>query len=114
MTEDHVLTEGELNDALRDLPGWEVRDGWLRRTFKTPGWPHTMLLTAAIGYAAEAAWHHPDLSIGYAKVTVRLQTHRVLAVTLSDIELALRIDEVVCWQPAKQSSLKGFPKRWVE
>ena len=95
MTEDHVLTEGELNDALRDLPGWEVRDGWLRRTFKTPGWPHTMLLTAAIGYVAEAAWHHPDLSIGYAKVTVRLQTHRVLAVTLSDIELAARIDEVV-------------------
>ena len=114
MTEDHVLTEGELNDALRDLPGWEVRDGWLRRTFKTPGWSHTMLLTAAIGYVAEAAWHHPDLSIGYAKVTVRLQTHRVLAVTLSDIELAARIDEVVCWQPDKQSSLKGFPKRWVE
>ena len=70
MAEDHVLTEVELQDALRDLPAWEVRDGWLRRTFKTPGWPHTMLLTAAIGYVAEAAWHHPDLSIGYAKVTV--------------------------------------------
>ena len=113
MAEDHVLTEVELQDALRDLAGWEVRDGWLRRTFKTPGWPHTMLLTAAIGYVAEAAWHHPDLSIGYAKVTVKLQTHRVLAVTISDIELARRIDEVACWQPPKDSSLNGFPKRWV-
>lgn len=45
MAEDHVLTEVELQDTLRDLPGWEVRDGWLRRTFNTPGWPHTMLLT---------------------------------------------------------------------
>ena len=53
-----------------------------------------MLLTATIGYVAEAAWHHPDLSIGYAKVTVKLQTHRVRAVTLSDIELARRIDQV--------------------
>jgi 4a-hydroxytetrahydrobiopterin dehydratase len=113
MTEDHVLTDEELQDKLRALPSWEVRDGWLRRTFKTPGWPHTMLLTATIGYLAEAAWHHPDLSIGFAQVTVKLQTHRVRAVTFSDVELAHRIDEVVCWQPPEASPLAGFPKRWV-
>lgn len=113
MAEDHALTEEELQEALRDLPDWELRDGWLRRTFTTPGWAHTMLLTAAIGYVAEAAWHHPDLSIGYAKVTVKLQTHRVRAVTFSDIELARRIDEVACWQPAEGSPLDGFPKRWT-
>ena len=65
MADDNILTEDELQDALRELAGWELRDGWLRRTFATPGWPHTMLLTAAIGYVAEAAWHHPDLSIGW-------------------------------------------------
>jgi 4a-hydroxytetrahydrobiopterin dehydratase len=113
MSSDHVLSEAELQVALQALPEWEVRDGWLRRTFTTPGWSHTMLLTAAIGYVAEAAWHHPDLSIGYAKVTVKLQTHRVLAVTSSDIELARRIDDVACWQPNEESPLQGFPKRWV-
>ncbi len=113
MADDDILTEDELQDALRELAGWELRDGWLRRTFATPGWPHTMLLTAAIGYVAEAAWHHPDLSIGYAKVTVKLKTHRVRAVTASDIELAHRIDEVACWQPPEGSPLEGFPKRWV-
>jgi 4a-hydroxytetrahydrobiopterin dehydratase len=113
MTEDHVLTEEELNESLAALPGWEVRDGWLRRSFTTPGWPHTMLLASAIGFVAEAAWHHPDLAIGYAKVTVKLQTHRVRAVTSSDVELARRIEEVACWQPPEQSPLAGFPKRWV-
>ena len=113
MAEDHVLTDAELQDTLSALPGWEVRDGWLRRTFTTPGWPHTMLLTATIGYVAEAAFHHPDISIGYAKVTVKLQTHRVRAVTNSDVELAHRIDEIACWQPPEQSPLSGFPKRWV-
>jgi pterin-4a-carbinolamine dehydratase len=39
MAEDRVLTESELNEALAGLPGWEVRDDWLRRTFTTPGWP---------------------------------------------------------------------------
>ncbi|MDH3716938.1 MAG: 4a-hydroxytetrahydrobiopterin dehydratase [Planctomycetota bacterium] len=113
MAEDHVLTEEELQEALDNLPEWEVRDGWLRRTFTTPGWPHTMLLTATIGYVAEAAWHHPDLNIGYAKVTVKLQTHRVRGVTFSDVQLARRIDEAALWQPPEESPLDGFPKRWV-
>lgn len=113
MPEDHVLTDEELQQALVALPEWELRDGWLRRTFTTPGWPHTMLLASTIGYLAEAAWHHPDMSLGYAKVTVKLQTHRVRAVTYSDVELAKKIDEVVLWQPAEASPLDGFPKRWT-
>jgi 4a-hydroxytetrahydrobiopterin dehydratase len=113
MAEDHVLTSAELEEALSKLPGWERREGWLRRTFTTPGWPHTMMLVATIGYLAEAAWHHPDLSIGYAKVTVKLQTHRVRAVTYSDVELATRIEEVAVWKPAADSPLSGFPKHWV-
>ena len=113
MAEDHVLTESELNDALAGLPDWEVREGWLRRTYTTPGWPHTMMLTSTIGYLAEAAWHHPDLSIGYAKVTVKLQTHRVRAITNSDVELARQIDQVVLWKPPSGGALEGFPKKWV-
>ncbi|MCE9553894.1 MAG: 4a-hydroxytetrahydrobiopterin dehydratase [Planctomycetes bacterium] len=113
MPEDHVLTKSELNDALAGLPDWEVREGWLRRTYTTPGWPHTMMLTATIGYLAEAAWHHPDLSIGYAKVTVKLQTHRVRAITNSDVELARQIDQVVLWKPTSGGALEGFPKKWV-
>ena len=38
MTEDHVLTEAEIDEALARLPGWEVRDNWLRRSFTTPVW----------------------------------------------------------------------------
>ena len=113
MAEDHVLTEAELDEALTDLTGWEVRDGWLRKSFKTPGWPHTMMLVSAIGYLAEAAWHHPDLSVGYANVTVKLQTHRVRGITFSDVDLAKQIQKVVTWKPDEQSALDGFPKRWV-
>ncbi len=113
MPEDHVLTESELQEALAQLPEWEIREGWLRRTYTTPGWPHTMALVQAIGYLAEAAWHHPDLKIGYAKVTVMLQTHRVRAVTYSDVELAKQIHEVVTWKPAEGAALQGFPKKWV-
>ncbi len=113
MADDVVLTEEELENELQSIPGWEIRDGWLHRLYKTPGWPHTMLLANAIAYVAEAAWHHPDLSLGYAQVIVRLQTHRVRAVTWSDIELARKIHEIVVWKPDEGSALDGFPKNWV-
>lgn len=115
MADDVVLTEAEITDALESLPGWEMREGWLRRKYSTPGFSHTMLLANAIGFLAEAAWHHPDLSIGYAEVTVKLQTHRVDGITQSDVDLARKIDEVVTWKPGEDSTsaLSGYPKKWV-
>ncbi len=110
---DVVLTETELAAALTLVPGWEIRDGWLRRTFATPGWPHSILLVNTIALVAEAGWHHPDLNVGYAQVTVKLQTHRVKGITAKDIELARRIEEVALWQPAAGAALTGFPKKWI-
>ena len=63
---------------------------------------------------AEAAYHHPDLKIGYAFVTVLLQTHRVKGITWSDIELARKITEVALWKPPADSPLSGYPKNWVQ
>src|SRR5262249_46694215 len=105
--------ESELAEELQSLPEWEVRDGWLRRTYKSPGWAHTMLLANAIAFVSEAAYHHPDLSIGYATVTVKLQTHRVRAITTSDVALARLIDEVVPRKPDVASPLSGFPRNWI-
>lgn len=113
MADDVILEGAELASALESLPGWEVRDGWLRRTYQTPGWPHTLMLASTIAYLAEAAYHHPDLSLGYAQLTVKLQTHRVRGITTHDTALAARIDDVVLWKPGPESPLEGFPKKWV-
>ncbi len=113
MSDDVILSEEQLSAALEQLPGWEVRDGWLRRKYLTPGWSHTLLLANAIGYVAEAAWHHPDLELGYAQVIVKIQTHRVKSITESDVALAQQIDQIALWTPDDTSPLQGFPKNWV-
>ena len=46
-------------------------------------------------------------------MNVKLQTHRVRAITTNDVELARKIHEVVTWLPADDSPLDGFPKKWV-
>jgi pterin-4a-carbinolamine dehydratase len=114
MSDDVVLSAEEIDAALEGLGGWELKDNWLERTYQTPGWPHTLALTAAIGYAAESAWHHPDLELGYARVKVKLQTHRVQGITTHDTALASRIEEIATWVPGDESPLSGFPKTWVK
>jgi len=113
MPNDVVLTEEELQIELATLPEWELRDGWLRRKYKTPGFAHTMLLANMIGFIAEAAWHHPDLELGYAHVTVKLQTHSARGITQKDISLAHTINNMALWKPTEGSTLEGFPKKWI-
>lgn len=113
MSNEPLLAEDQLTQELASLPGWELRDNWIRRTFETPGFAHTLLLANTIAYLAEAAWHHPDLVLGYAQLTVKLQTHRVHGITRSDIELARKIDEVVLWK-GDGGALPGYPKKWIK
>jgi 4a-hydroxytetrahydrobiopterin dehydratase len=108
-----VLTADKVEQELRDLPGWEIRDGWLRRAYSTPGWSHTLLLAGQIAFLAEAAWHHPDLELGYARVVVKLQTHKVHGLTAMDFALARKIEEQVTWLPGDASPLDGYPKKWI-
>jgi 4a-hydroxytetrahydrobiopterin dehydratase len=54
-----------------NLPTWSLDDGYLTRTYTTRGWQLTLLLANAIGYLAEAAWHHPELILSYPRLTVR-------------------------------------------
>ncbi len=113
MAEDVVLGETELAKELESLPQWEIRDGWLRRTYKTPGWPHTILLANTVAFIAEAAYHHPDLTVTWARVTVKLQTHSAGGITDKDFALARKIEDVVLWRPEPGGPLEGTPNKFV-
>jgi len=78
-------------------------------------WPHTLMLVNAIGYRAEAAFHHPDLNVGWAQVVVKLQTHSAHGITDKDFALAREIEALATWLPPEGSPLEGFPrnKKWV-
>lgn len=94
-----------------ELPGWHYEDGWIRRKFKTSGWKSTLMVVNAVGHLAEAAWHHPDMTVSYAFVTVKLVTHSAKGVTDKDFALARKIDEVVLWRPQLEegATLEGTP-----
>lgn len=108
-----VYTDDEVTAHLAVvLPKWTLKDGWIRRTYKTSGWKGTLMVVNTVGHLAEAAWHHPDLNVSYAFVTVKLQNHAAKGITDKDFELAQKIEEVVLWQPAldAESALEGTPE----
>ncbi|MDX1914399.1 MAG: 4a-hydroxytetrahydrobiopterin dehydratase [Methylophilus sp.] len=110
---DKVYSESEIHEKLQSLlPHWYLEDGWIRRKYKTSGWKGTLMVVNTVGHLAEAAWHHPDLTVSYAFVIVKLCTHSAKGITNKDFELAKKIEEVIQWQPNQEnpnSALEGTP-----
>ena len=103
---DEVYTPEEI-----ELPKWTFEDGWIRRKYKTSGWKGTLMVVNTVGHLAEAAWHHPDLNVSYAFVTVKLMNHAAKGITEKDFALAKKIEEVLMWQPGQdaEAALEGTP-----
>lgn len=111
-TPDETYTVGEIDARLTaELPKWTFEDGWIRRKYKTSGWKGTLMVVNTVGHLAEAAWHHPDLNVSYAFVTVKLQNHAAKGITDKDFALARKIEDVLMWQPGREegSVLEGTP-----
>lgn len=109
---EETYTEDEIKARLQaELPHWYYENGWIRRQYKTSGWKSTLIVVNTVGHLAEAAFHHPDLTVSYAFVIVKLMNHAAKGVTNKDFELAKKIEEVVMWQPGKEegSALTGTP-----
>ena len=107
----NVYSVEEVEEKLKlTLPHWYLENGWIRRKYKTSGWKATLMVVNTIGHLAEAAWHHPDLTVSYAFVIVKLCTHDAKGITDKDFQLATKIEQVIGWQPAKEgSALEGTP-----
>lgn len=110
--QENAYSEAEVEERLKQiLPRWRLEGGWIRRKYKTNSWKGTLMVVNAVGHLAEAAWHHPDLTVSYAWVEVRLMTHTAKGITDKDFQLARKIEEVVQWQPAREGgALEGTPQ----
>ncbi len=92
MTEPKVLSEAETAEGLSQLEGWEIKEGRLRKQYTFRTFLRAIAFVNGVAYLAEAAGHHPDITINYNRVTLRLITHSEGALTDRDFALAAEID----------------------
>jgi len=94
------LTHDDVDRRLADLPGW-TRDGEvIRKQFVFAGFPEAVRFVSRLVPGAEAADHHPDLTINYRKVTVEYTTHSAGGLTEKDLVGARQAEDAVADAPA--------------
>ncbi len=80
--------------AAEKLDGWISLPGGLHTRIKTGDFRTGLALVNAIAEAAERMDHHPDLTLRYPAVDIRLSSHDVDGVTSRDVRLALEISSI--------------------
>ena len=86
------LTEEQKAALAEMIPEW-VRDGEsITRTFRFADFVEAMGFVTSVAIAAEAADHHPDISISWNTVALTLSTHSAGKLTELDRDLAVRFD----------------------
>ena len=91
------LSESEVRELLKTVPGWEVtEDGKrIRRHWKAKHFRAGLEFFQKVGELAEAEGHHPDLHlVGYRNVTIEIWTHAIGGLSENDFILAAKIDQV--------------------
>jgi 4a-hydroxytetrahydrobiopterin dehydratase len=87
------LSEGQIKEELKALPGWECRDNSLCKLYRFNEFMDGIHFVDRIAEMAEAADHHPDIHINYTRVTFICSTHSDGGITDKDTRLARQIEQ---------------------
>lgn len=88
------LSAYELDAALSELDGWTIQAGKLHRQFQFASFVEAFGFMSSSALVAESMGHHPEWFNVYNKVTVDLTTHDAGGITLMDIKLARRMNQL--------------------
>lgn len=80
--------------AIQSLQDWVYRNDGIEKDFVLKNFRSTLDFINQVGELAEKMNHHPDISVKYNKVNLRLTTHDAQAITQKDVELARAIDAI--------------------
>jgi 4a-hydroxytetrahydrobiopterin dehydratase len=80
------ITAEEARQKLQTLTGWALDGDSVRRQFTFAGFAEAVAFIVRLGFAAEAADHHPDLLVNYKRVTVTYSTHSEGGLTEKDFD----------------------------
>ena len=95
MTDAHLSAE---EIAAAGIDDWRPISAALLTRWRTGNFVAGLRLVNAIGAAAEAMDHHPDLDLRYGHLNVRLRSHDVFGITQRDVDLARQISALAAEQ----------------
>jgi 4a-hydroxytetrahydrobiopterin dehydratase len=86
------LTDTQIRDEVGRLDGWTLEGNAIRKQFTLAGFPEAVAFVQRLVPDAEAADHHPDITINYRRVTLSYSTHSEGGLTAKDFDGARMAD----------------------
>jgi 4a-hydroxytetrahydrobiopterin dehydratase len=86
------LSDAQIRDRLTRLDGWRRDGDAIRKEYTFASFPEAVAFATRLVPGAEAADHHPDISINYTRVTLSYSTHSEGGLTERDFEGASMAD----------------------
>jgi 4a-hydroxytetrahydrobiopterin dehydratase len=90
-----TLSTADANERLQRLDGWRLQGNAIVKEFTFSGFPEAAAFVSRLVPGAEAADHHPDVTINYRRVTVSFSTHSEGGLTEKDFTGAATVDRCV-------------------
>ena len=89
-----ALSRPAAENLLNQLTDWTMDAGAkeIRRTFAFKDFYGGMAFVNAVAWIAHREDHHPDLAVGYNKVTVTFSTHSIGGLSENDFICAAKTD----------------------
>ncbi len=87
-----TLSADQITDQLKSLPGWEYKGNAIVKLFRFKEFMDGIEFINRVAEIAEAADHHPDITINYTRITFACSTHSDGGVTEKDFKLAGNIE----------------------
>lgn len=88
------MTNSEIENSLKGLPGWTVVGGKLHREYQFEDFVQAFGFMSGAALVAESMGHHPEWSNVYHKVVVNLVTHSLGGISNFDVELAQKLESL--------------------
>jgi 4a-hydroxytetrahydrobiopterin dehydratase len=89
-----VLSDQQISEGLAGLDGWVRQGDSIVHVETLADFRAAILYVGAVAYLAEAANHHPDVTVQWNKVTLTLSTHSAGGLTGNDLALAGQISRL--------------------
>lgn len=86
------FTLQQANASLKPLPGWKIVDGAIEKEFRFKSYLRGLDFAYALGKIAETQNHHPDIVVGWHRVTVRFSTHAIKGLSENDFIMAAKTE----------------------
>ena len=82
------LSESDIDEELKKLTGWNVKDGKLHKEFQFDNFNQAFGFMTRAAMEIEKMNHHPEWFNVYNRITVDLTTHEAGGITNNDVNLA--------------------------